>query len=89
MADYDNFFAQNQKKGATKLATSANDTYIKVSSDEEGVASYNQVSDLLVGWYIQNIYLPAHKEEVEVFDPLDKDWVDLTTNPTIGGDTNE
>ncbi len=86
LAEYDNFFAQNQKKGASKLATDSNDMYIKVSGDEAGVASYDQVSDLLVGWYIQEIYLPAHKEEEEVFDPLDKDWVDLTTNPTVGSD---
>ena len=86
LADYDNFFAQHQKKGATKLASNANDTYIKVSGDADGIASYDQVSDLLVSWYIQSIYLPAHKEEEQVFDPLDKNWVDLNTNPTIGGE---
>ncbi len=86
MVQYDEFFAQHQDKGATQLANTANDTYIKASGDEAGITSYDQVSDLLVSWYIQNIYLPAHKEEEEVFDPLDKDWVDLTTNPTVGGE---
>lgn len=84
LTDYDNFFASHQNDAATDLATNANDTYIKVSGDEEGVKSYDQVSDLLVSWYIQEIYLPAHKEEEETFDPLDKNWVDLTTNPTVG-----
>ncbi len=72
LADYDNFFNRNRNDKATDLATNTNDLYIKVSGDEEGVASYDQVSDLLVSWYIQEIYLPAHKEEEEVFDPLDK-----------------
>ena len=86
LIEYDNFFAKHQNDKATDLATNANDTYIKVSGDEAGVESYDQVSDLLVSWYIQEIYLPAHKEEEEVFDPLDKNWVDLTTNPTVGGE---
>ena len=72
LADYDNFFASNRSDMAADLATDTNDLYIKVSGDEEGVGSYDQVSDLLVSWYIQEIYLPAHKEEEEVFDPFDK-----------------
>ena len=72
LADYDNFFYQNRNDAATDLATDTNDLYIKVSGDEEGINSYDQVSDLLVSWYIQEIYLPAHKEEEEVFDPFDK-----------------
>ncbi|MBQ6998042.1 MAG: DUF3810 domain-containing protein [Oscillospiraceae bacterium] len=87
LAEYDDFFAAHQDKGATAIANTANDTYIKASGDDAGVESYDQVSDLLVSWYIQEIYLPAHKEEEDVFDPLDKNWVDLTTNPTVGGDT--
>ena len=84
LAQYDNFFAANRSDSATELATNANDMYLKVSGDEAGVKSYDQVTDLLVSWYIQEIYLPAHKEEVEVFDPLDKDKVDLNTDPTTG-----
>ncbi|MBQ7817255.1 MAG: DUF3810 domain-containing protein [Oscillospiraceae bacterium] len=85
LADYDSFFNSNRNDAATDLATNTNDLYIKASGDEDGVGSYDQVSDLLVSWYIQEIYLPAHKEEEETFDPLDKNWVDLTTNPTVGG----
>ena len=86
LAEYDEFFNSRRNDKATNLATNTNDTYIKVSGDEDGVASYDQVSDLMVAWYIQNIYLPAHKEEENVFNPLDKNWVDLNTNPTIGGE---
>jgi hypothetical protein len=84
LEEYDEFFARHKDDKATDLATDANDMYIKVSGDEAGVGSYDQVSDLLVCWYIQEIYLPAHKEEEETFDPLDKNWVDLETN-TAGG----
>lgn len=75
---YNEFFFTNQNQFATNLATSANDSYIKVSGDESGVKSYEEVHDLLVSWYIQQIYLPAHKDEEIVFDPTDKTQVDLT-----------
>ena len=75
---YNEFFFTNQNQFATNLATSANDSYIKVSGDESGVKSYEEVHDLLVSWYIQEIYLPAHKDEEIVFDPTDKTQVDLT-----------
>ena len=82
---YQSFFKQHQDEKATKLADTANDTYIKVSGDESGVKSYDEVYDLLVSWYIQEIYLPAHKEEEQGFDPLDKNQVDLTQAPVVGG----
>ena len=82
---YRDFFNQNQDDKATQLADTANDTYIKVSGDESGVKSYDEVYDMLVSWYIQNIYLPAHKEEEQTFDPLDKNQVDLTQAPVVGG----
>ena len=75
---YSEFFNDHRNDGAANLATSANDTYIKVSGDESGVESYQEVHDLLVSWYIQEIYLPAHKDEEIVFDPTDKTQVDLT-----------
>ena len=75
---YNEFFFTNQNQFATNLATSANDSSIKVSGDESGVKSYEEVHDLLVSWYIQEIYLPAHKDEEIVFDPTDKTQVDLT-----------
>ena len=83
LTDYKEFFQKNQDKKATDLANKANDTYIKVSGDQQGVASYDTVGDLLVGWYIQEIYLPAHKDEEQVFDPLDKNQIDLT--PSVNG----
>ncbi len=77
LTDYREFFATHQDETASNIANSANDTYIKVSGDEAGVASYSQVSDLLVSWYIQEIYLPTHQEEVNIFDPTDRNQVDL------------
>ena len=62
------------------FANDVNDRYIKLSGDNSGVASYGEVTDLLVSWYIQEIYLPDHKDEQQGFDPLDKNKVDLTTN---------
>ncbi len=77
---YRDFFNQNMDESASKLASSANDTYIKVSGDDSGVVSYDEVSNLLVGWYIQEIYLPSQAIEEEPWDPMDKNQVDLTTN---------
>ena len=80
MTDYEDFFKAARDETATQIANTANDAYIKTSGDKEGVSSYSQVSDLLISWYIQEIYLPAHKEEVIVFDPTDKNQVDLSEN---------
>ena len=77
LTEYREFFQKNQKDTATKVATSVNDTYIKVSGDESGVKSYGEVCELLVSWYLQEIYLPAHQEEEFTFDPTDKNQVDL------------
>ncbi len=78
--DYKAFFSEHYDEKATNLANTVNDTYLKVSGDENGIASYSQVSDLLVSWYIQEVYLPAHQEEEVVFDPTDKTQVDLSEN---------
>ena len=40
--------------------------------------SYSEVSDLLISWYIQEIYMPQHMEEEQAWDPMDKNQVDLT-----------
>ncbi len=82
---YREFFATNMNTQASQVANTVNDTYIKVSGDENGTISYNMVSDLLVSWYIQEIYLPAHKEEVVPFDPTDRDQVDLREGITVEG----
>ncbi len=78
LVDYKEFYAANMDSDASDLANSVNDTYIKISGDESGTASYGEVCDLLVSWHIQEIYLPAHRDEVQEFDPLDKNQVDLT-----------
>ena len=80
---YREFYAANQDDSASNFANSVNDTYIKVSGDESGTKSYGEVTDLLVSWYIQEIYLPAHQDEEVVFDPLDKNQVDLTDAPPV------
>ena len=77
LADYKAYFAANKDDKASDFADSVNDTYIKVSGDDQGTASYGQVCDLLVSWYIQEIYMPEHQDEVQEFDPLDRDQVDL------------
>ena len=79
---YNDFFNQHRNETASNIANTANDHYIKASGDDAGVTSYDQVSDLLVSWYIQEIYLPAHQEEVDRFDPMDRTDVDLSENPT-------
>ena len=85
LKQYSAFFASKKNETATQVANTANDTYIKVSGDEEGVKSYSKVADLLVGWYIQEIYLPAHQEEEEVFDPTDREQVDLGDDVQVEG----
>lgn len=79
MAAYSEFFTKNQKASATNLATAVNDTYIKTSGDQQGVASYGEVCDLLVGWYIREVVLPTQQQEAEsTFDPYDESQVDLS-----------
>lgn len=78
LTQYREFFNTHQSAAATQIANTTNDIYLKTSGDEAGVSSYAQVSDLLVSWYIQEIYLPQHQQEIITFDPLDKDQVDLS-----------
>lgn len=75
---YSRFFAEHQDDGATNLANTVNDTYIKVSGDDQGVESYGEVCDLMVNLYIKEVILPAQKEDAETtFDPYDENQVDL------------
>lgn len=78
LEQYDAFFSGNKSETATKVVDTANDTILKASGNEEGVESYNTVSDLLVNWYFQEIVLPTQVEEEVLFDPLDETQVDLT-----------
>ena len=63
---------------ATTVANTANDTYLRASGDEKGVASYGEVTDLLVSWHYKTIILPSITEEVDLFDPFDEKQVDLS-----------
>lgn len=63
--------------GASDFASSVNNAYIQASGDESGVRSYGEVTDLLLSWYWQEIYMPAHAddEQADSFDPFDPDYV--------------
>ena len=78
MAAYNSFFSSRKSTAATNLADAANDTYLKVSGDESGVASYGEVCDLLVNWHIQTVVLPSITVEESPFDPYDETQVDLS-----------
>ena len=77
MAAYANHYSATVDPNASDFANSVNDTYIQASGDESGTNSYGEVADLLISWYIQEIYLPLHvDDEVENgFDPLDPEDV--------------
>ena len=76
---YNNFFSSNRDEQATEVANTVNDTYLKVSGDEDGIASYGAVCDYLVNWYIAE---SGVEEDVEhQFDPYDETQVDLTGLP--------
>ena len=81
MVMYNDFFLSKKDETATQIATTTNDTYIKLSGDEKGVDSYGTVVDLLVSWHIQEILLPQDQEEPVVFDPYDEDYVAAGTLP--------
>ncbi len=80
LLDYQLYQEQYIDEDAYNMASSANDSYIKISGDENGVDSYAHVSSLLVSWHVQEIYAPDHQEEQEIFDPTDRDQVDLGEN---------
>ena len=83
-AAYDQFFASKKNETATKVADTANDTYIKASGDEAGLGSYGNVTDLLVSWYYQQEILPTKLVEEITFDPLDKTQVDVSDIVRVG-----
>ena len=78
LAYYSNFFSSHKDTAATNLADTANDAYLKVSGDTNGIASYGQVCDLLVNWHIQTVVLPSITVEESPFDPYDESKVDLS-----------
>ena len=78
MADYNSFLISSQKQEAVEIADTVNDNYLKTSGEEEGIASYGTVCDLLVCWHIQEYILPQMIEEENKFDPYDETQVDLS-----------
>lgn len=75
---YNNFFSSRKDTTATQIADTANDTYLKVSGDASGIASYGEVCDLLVNWHIQTVVLPSITVQESPFDPYDESQVDLS-----------
>ena len=78
MEGYDRLFASRRSDTATKVATTANDTYLKTSGDTAGVASYGAVTDMLVSWHYQKEILPTLVQQEKKFDPYDEGQVDLS-----------
>ena len=95
MDAYDELFSSNRSEAATKVADTANDTYLRASGDSAGVASYGEVTDLLVSWHYQKEILPTITRQEQKFDPYDENKVDLSgivnakdpkpADPEIGG----
>ena len=81
MESYDAFFRSVKNESATETANKANDALLKFSGDESGIASYGEVSDLLVCWYIQEVILPTQQTEEQKFNPYDPSQVDVTGLP--------
>lgn len=75
---YNTFFQAKQDQTATRIADTANDTYLRASGEASGIASYSQVCDLLVSWHIQEVVLPAISVTESPFDPYDKNQVDVS-----------
>ena len=80
MSSYSAFFSEKRDEKATKVANTVNDTYLKTSGDSAGVASYDNVCDLLYSWYYQQEVLPTLIVEEDPFDPFDETQIDLSGN---------
>ena len=76
--NYSSFFAKKRNDAAASFADTANDTYLRSSGDSAGIGSYSQVCDLLVNWHIQQVVLPSISTEEFVFDPFDRNQVDVS-----------
>ena len=74
---YSTFFRNNKDETATRLADTVNDSYLKLSGEEDGIASYGAVCDQLVNWYL-NQYATAEDLGEPQFDPFDETQVDLS-----------
>jgi hypothetical protein len=75
---YSAFYKAHRSELLTNVASNANDTYLKVSGNENGIQSYNEVTSLLVSWHWQEVVRPALESVKVPFDPFDEDQVDLS-----------
>lgn len=77
LAMYRDYCNNTIENGASDFADSVNDAYIQASGDDSGINSYGEVTDLLLNWYYQFIYMPAHENDVEedTFDPFDEGYI--------------
>ena len=71
---YDKFFSSHKNQFFTDVADLVNNAYIVSSGDENGTASYGQVSIYLVNWYLEEMVIPFEEDE-DGFDPMDGDIV--------------
>lgn len=73
LKDYKAYYNAVQDADSVDLANRVNNSYIQASGDESGTRSYGEVTDLLISWYLQEIYLPAHIDDKDenAFDPMD------------------
>lgn len=73
LKDYKAYYNTVQDADSVDFANKVNNSYIQASGDESGTRSYGGVTDLLVSWYLQEIYLPAHIDDKDenAFDPMD------------------
>ena len=78
LSGYDSFFSSRRDETAAKVATTTNEIYITSTGDDRGVASYGQVTRLLVSWHIQTVVRPTQIVEDTKFDPFDESQVDLS-----------
>ena len=95
MDAYNRLFSSRKSEVGTKVADTANDTYLRASGDSAGVRSYGEVTDLLVSWHYQKEILPTITQQEKKFDPYDENQVDLSgivnakdpqpTQPNVGG----
>lgn len=77
LKDYKAYYSSVQDEDSVDFANKVNNSYIQASGDESGTRSYGEVTDLLISWYLQEIYLPAHIDDKDenAFDPMDPDDV--------------
>ncbi len=82
---YNRFFGGDR---VALAAVGKNETSAVRETDAKPVTvdNYQDVSDLLVAWHIQEVVIPSISVEEKTFDPMDEDQVDLSgiVNASVG-----